>query len=352
MKDFRVPLYAKTIIATAMIKRFHIKDWGPIAELDCSRLSNINLFIGANGVGKSMALKSLYVAIKSIEQNGRGMEQRTLKELLANKLHWTFQTESIGSLVRKGKSELSFEMETEKRESLEYSFGTSTSKKIVNLTSTFAPREANSVFIPAKEVLSLKDNIEESRSDKYNAFGFDDTYYDLARALTPQMKGRNYKCFADARAKLGDTINGRIEYDEKNKRWIFRNKELGVISIALTSEGIKKISIIDVLLGNHYLTPDSIIIIDEPESALHPRLVSTFVEIVCELSMLGIQFFIASHSYFVIKKLYLLAHQRNVSIPVFSFENGGCARYDLKDEMPQNEILEESVRLYSEEIEL
>jgi len=335
-----------------MIKNFHIKGWGPIAELSCNNLANINLFIGANGTGKSMALKALYAAIKSIEQHGRGMEQRTIKELVANKLHWTFQTDNLGLIVRKGMQELSFKMQSDKDESLAFSFGVTTSKKIVNLTSTFAKREANSVFIPAKEVLSLKDNIEESRSDKYNAFGFDDTYFDLARALTPRIKGKNYKSFANASTKLGEAINGRIEYDDRNKQWTFSGNDIGTIPIALTSEGVKKISIIDVLLGNHYLTPDSVIIIDEPESSLHPRLVSAFMDIVCELSLLGIQFFIASHSYFVIKKLYLLAHQNHISIPIISFENGGNNQYDLREEMPQNQILEASVRLYSEEIEL
>ena len=56
-------------------------------------------------------------------------------------------------------------------------------------------KEGNSVFIPAKEVLSLFSVILKSREiDK--SFGFDDTYYDLVKALRiAPSKGKNYKVF-------------------------------------------------------------------------------------------------------------------------------------------------------------
>ena len=77
------------------------------------------------------------------------------------------------------------------------------------------------------------------------------------------------------------------------------------------------------------------------------------MDIIFELTKAGLQFFIASHSYFVIKKLYLLAHQKKMSIPVVSFdEEGGWSTSNLREEMPQNPIIEESIRLYTEEINL
>ena len=115
---------------------------------------------------------------------------------------------------------------------------------------------------------------------------------------------------------------------------------------------MKKLSILDALLGNHYLSRNSIIFIDEPESALHPALLMKFMDIVYMLSTMGIQFFIASHSYFVIKKLYLIAQQNNVSIPVLSFDGGCCSQFSLKDGMPKNAIIDESIDLYRQEIQL
>ena len=74
------------------------------------------------------------------------------------------------------------------------------------------------------------------------------------------------------------------------------------------------------------------------------------MDIVYLLAKGGLQFFISSHSYFVIKKLYILAQQHKMSIPTWSFEDGEAQRFDLRDEMPENAIVNESIRLYKEEI--
>ena len=74
------------------------------------------------------------------------------------------------------------------------------------------------------------------------------------------------------------------------------------------------------------------------------------MDIVYLLAKGGLQFFISSHSYFVIKKLYVMAQKHQMSIPTWSFDNGEATRFDLKDEMPENAIVNESIRLYKEEI--
>ena len=122
--------------------------------------------------------------------------------------------------------------------------------------------------------------------------------------------------------------------------------------IGVTAEGIKKIAILDTLLGNRYLDRNSIVFIDEPESALHPAAVSGLLKIVADLADGGIQFFLASHSYFVVKKLFLIAQKREMSIPVISAQDAQWTPADLKDGMPENSIINESIQLYREEMEL
>lgn len=120
----------------------------------------------------------------------------------------------------------------------------------------------------------------------------------------------------------------------------------------MTAEGIKKVAILDLLLSNRFLDPESIIIVDEPESALHPKAISELLDIVVMLSECGIQFFMASHSYFVVKKLRLIAQEKGMSIPVLAFENAAWSCADLKDGMPDNAIIDESIRLYEKEVEI
>ena len=335
-----------------MLNKIKLENFGPLNQLEWQNLGKINLIIGGNGSGKTFLLKALYSAMRTLEEYQRGDEQRSAAEILAEKLYWTFQADRIGELVTKGADKpLSCEVCVDGRSFL-YHFGKDTTKQISQLENHVQPRSSNSVFLPAKEVLSLQPVILKSR-EQDKAFGFDDTYLDLARALrrSPQL-GKNYKEFSKSRNQLEKILGGKVEYDDKSGRWQFKRGNQR-FHIGVTSEGIKKIAILDTLLGNRYLSPDSIIFIDEPESALHPKALSDLFDIVALLAERGIQFFVASHSYFTVKKLFLIAQERGVSIPIISKQDGGeWMSTDLKNGMPDNPIVNESVRLYKEEVGL
>ena len=334
-----------------MLNTVKLNNFGPLAELDWPKLGPINLVIGDNGVGKTFLLKALYSAMRTLEEYKRGDDQRTAAEILAEKLYWTFQPDKIGDLVTKGADGVLSCTAQFDNQDFTYSFGKDTTKKISSLENHVPPRSSNSIFLPAKEVLSLHHIILKSRElDK--AFGFDDTYLDLARALrqSPKM-GKNYREFTKSRESLIEILGGRIEYDEASGRWQFK-KGNQKFPIGVTAEGIKKIAIIDTLLGNRYLDTNSIVFIDEPESALHPVAVSKLLDIVAMLAERGIQFFLASHSYFVVKKLFLIAQEQNLSIPVISAHDNQWTTENLIDGMPENTIIDESIRLYKEEVEL
>jgi AAA15 family ATPase/GTPase len=332
-----------------MIDAIELKNFGLIEELNWQKLGKINLVIGANGTGKTFLLKSLYTAMRTVEEYNRGNDQRNISQILFEKLFWTFQTEKIGDLVRKGSDNpLSLKMHFNSK-TFYYSFGKETAKSITSVDNDIPPRNDNSIFLPAKEVLSLHNIILKSR-EQDQVFGFDDTYLDLARALRDQsQKGKNNPQFSKSRKNLGDMLGGRIVYEQGSSRWQFR-KGNQKFSMGVTAEGIKKIAILDTLLSNGYLTTSSIVFIDEPESALHPRAISQLLDIIATLAESGIQFFLASHSYFAIKKLYLISQQKEMSIPIISAETWHSE--DLQNGMIDNPIIDESIRLYKEEIDL
>jgi len=334
-----------------MINSIELKNFGPLRELQWQNLNKINLLIGENGAGKTFLLKALYSALRTIEQYKRGNDQKSSSEILVDKLFWTFQADKIGDLVTKGaESDLSLKLNFDSK-AFNYSFGNRTNKSIPLENNIPPPRNSNSIFLPAKELLSLHDIILKSRQQD-QVFGFDDTYYDLALALSLlSPKGKNYTLFAPVRKSLKDIIGGKVEYDNASSRWQFKRVNQK-FPIRVTAEGIKKIGILDTLLGNRYLDTNSVIFMDEPESALHPKAISQLLDIVARLAESGIQFFLASHSYFVVKKLYLIAQEKKLSIPVMSLSNEGLQVEDLKNGMPDNPIIDESIRLYKEEVEL
>ncbi len=334
-----------------MITRLDLKNYGPLTDVEWNNLGTINLVVGRNGAGKTFLLRALYSAMRTVEEYKRGDAPRSASEILAEKLHWTFQADRIGDLVTKNADgQLKLRCWINGNE-FAYSFGKDTTKQISSLENHVPPRASNSIFLPAKEVLSLHSIILESR-EKDMRFGFDDTYYDLAKALRiyPQ-RGRNYAAFAKARGSLESMFGGNIQYDETSARWSFL-KGNQRFPIGVTAEGIKKIAILDTLLSNRYLSPESIVFIDEPESALHPSALTMLLDIVASLAECGIQFIMASHSYFVVKKLFLIAQEKGISIPVIASGDGAWQIADLKKGMPENEIIAESIRLYEQEVDL
>ena len=335
-----------------MINQITLENFGPLSRIEWSGLGKINLITGGNGSGKTFLLKALYSSLRTLEEYQRGDDQRSAADILADKLYWTFQPEKIGDLVGKGADTPLSSTLTIDQKDFSYSFGRDTNKQILGLDNHVPPRSSNSVFLPAKEVLSLHQIILKSR-EQDKVFGFDDTYYDLAKALRlAASRGNHFEEFVPSRRELEEKIVGGVmEYDPESGRWQFvkgRHK----FSIGVTAEGIRKIAILDTLLGNRYLDANSVVFIDEPESALHPTAISHLLDIVATLADKGIQFFMASHSYFVIKKLFLIAQQRDWSIPVISATDAGWISDDLKNGMPDNAIVAESIRLYQQEVEL
>ncbi|RDL43802.1 ATP-binding protein [Marinomonas piezotolerans] len=334
-----------------MIREFTLQNFGPITKAEGKSLGKINLILGANSTGKTFLLKALYSAIRSHEEAHRGNNNQDFSEVLSDKLYWTFQVDKIGDIVTKGdghKLNATFSMDD--NSSLVFGFGKDTTKKVTPSHNNLVTRASNSVFLPPKEVLSLMDVIHKSTEiDKL--FGFDATYSDLVKALKlPTQKGRNHAAFSESRKKLESIFHGKVTFE--GDKWIYK-KGNTKYSIMSTAEGVKKIAILDTLLGNRFLDKDSIVFIDEPESALHPTAIIQLLEIITVLAEAGIQFFIATHSYYVIKKLLLVAKQKHMPIPTFMGQVDGSWSQSclLKDGLPDNEIINESVRLFEAEFE-
>jgi Predicted ATPases len=338
---------------TSKVNAIHFANYGSLPSIDLQNPGGINVVIGENGTGKTFFLKALYSAARTVEEYRRGDDIRAVSDILSEKLRWTFQVDKLGDLVTKGAEKpLSFSMELD-GQTFSYSFSSSATSKVGTTANLVAGREANSIFIPAKEVLSLYSVILKSR-EVDQSFGFDDTYYDLVKALrVSPRQGRNYSAFSNSRKLLKDTIAGKVDIDERSGKWYYKDNNKYRFSIGATSEGIKKISILDRLLSNGYLDKRSVIFIDELESALHPSAICTFLDMIENISdEMGVQFFIATHSYFVIKKLALIAMRKQGLITCISLHKDKAAEiYDLHSGMPENSIIDAAIQLYEQEIE-
>lgn len=330
-----------------MLKNISIQNFGPLQDVKWpTPSSQLNVILGKNSSGKTFLLKVLYAAVRSLEEHRRGNDNRSFKQVLDDKLFWTFQSEKLGDLVRKGQKEkLRFSAQVDEQK-IQFDFTASAEKGVGSYSENPQARDAVSLFLPAKEVLSLFHVIKKSRGLDHE-FGFDDTYYDLVKALEKApTQGRVGDSFSTARRTIEDLLSGRLEYTDN--KWTFRVANQ-IYPIQLTAEGLKRISIIDRLIVNRTLSPSSILFFDEPDAMLHPTAIVSIMDALGSMAMAGMQIFVATHSIFVLKKLFIMAKSKAVAVNVLSLEDGTSTSSDLAKGIPDTAIIKTSVDLFLEE---
>jgi AAA15 family ATPase/GTPase len=92
------------------------------------------------------------------------------------------------------------------------------------------------------------------------------------------------------------------------------------------------------------------IAIDEIETGLDPANLLLLLDKIVEVSKLGFHFYISTYSYFVIKKLELLALQQEVGITVVNTNNNTIN--NINEIASDNFIVDTSIALYREYVDL
>ncbi len=347
-----------------MFNSLTLENMAAFQKLQWQPDEHLNLIIGENDSGKTHLLKLLYGIARSLEDyQKRKNSDQSLRwaEVLAEKLRWTFQPPALklGQLVHKGKSQLSVNAQlADNSINLSFSFGDKTTRQIRQFTPKVLETNTliRALFLPPKEILTVMDAIEATRS-QLEIIGFDDTYIDLIRTLRlPESQGKLHPDLKKAVALLDEQMgNGQIDI-EKNE-WVFKRADMNKYAMSQTAEGFKKIGILNRLLKNRMLKPGSILLVDEPEVNLHPKAVVALVDIFFQIAQSGIQIYIATHSYFVLRRFEWLARKYNKSIGLCSLfrhpKNGVVAQFDnLREGMPANSIIDVSIELYEQNVRL
>jgi predicted ATPase len=97
--------------------------------------------------------------------------------------------------------------------------------------------------------------------------------------------------------------------------------------------------------------------LDEPETALHPKAIRLYVEMIIRIAQAGVQVFMSTHDYFVINQLSISARRENTSICCFSLSKNADGYVDnqvsdLRQGMPSNPIVDEALNMFDDEIKL
>ncbi|KJR44099.1 ATP-binding protein [Candidatus Magnetoovum chiemensis] len=264
-------------------------------DLDLSR--GINVFIGANGTGKTHLLKLAYAACDITKT----------KADFAEKLVRVFMPfgSVIGRLVKRQKNSTRCSIEISRKNiKLETSFtnhaAVAKSAAISGLKS-WAENPVESVYIPVKEMLSNAPGFRSLYAQR--EIHFEEIYSDiLDRAYLPALRGPAGIERKRLLTSLQQIMEGKVTI--KDDEFFLQNRQ-GSLEFSLLAEGVRKLCLLWLLIQNGTLLNGSVLFWDEPETNLNPQLFGPLIEIILSLQRMDVQVLLATHDYVILKELDL-----------------------------------------------
>ena len=351
------------------LKRLEMEQFTVFEKAKFDFTEGLNVFLGANGTGKSHLMKLLYAILLSgrssrgsAAPSGAVVPHDTFENRLGRKLATVFRPDedSIGRLVARkvGKSKAVIRLHDDGKGGLEFRLTTESNLHLVEHSLSFGEK---SIFIPSRETFAMYEGFVAAYTDR--ELSFDETYYDLCVALSANaIKGKRLKA---ANALIGpledEVLGGKVQLT--GGRFNVYTAD-GVIEAHLLSEGLRKVASLVRLVANGSLMQNGFLFWDEPEANLNPKLVTKVAAVLRRLAAYGVQVFVATHDYLLTHELSLAAEYpeqqpKELKCPIRFFAlsrgpTGGVTSQagDILADLQDNPILDEFSALYDRRREL
>lgn len=287
-----------------MLKNIKFERFTAFEKLEIQFSPGINIFIGENGSGKTHILKAAYAACDIIKTG----------ENFAEKINDVFYPsgKQIGRLVKRaqgsgeGSVEVTRFLGEQKTGSLKLQFSNHTAKPrdaSVTKGKAWADSPMETAYIPVKDMMANAPGFRSLYDER--EIHFEAIYVDILRkAFLPLKKGPTDKDRKRLLDTLQEAMDGKVI--AKNEEFFLRNKQ-GELEFTLLAEGYRKLGLLWILIQNGTLLSGSTLFWDEPETNLNPKLLKAIVEILLNLQRFGVQIFIATHDYVLLKEFDLQA---------------------------------------------
>ena len=286
-----------------MLTRLRLQNFTAFSTLDMRLSPGINIFIGTNGTGKTHLLKLLYAACDVTRS----------REDFADKLHDVFLPYQgrMGRLAHRQKGSVSASIRVSRnshRLAVTFSNHTQTTSSVeVSGEKEWYAERIECAYIPVKEMLAHAPGFRSLYSGRH--IQFEETYFDIVdRAYLPRLKGPIDRDRQRLLKNIEQAIQGKVI--TKGEFFFLRNTQ-GELEFSLLAEGLRKLALLWLLIQNGTLLSGTVLCWDEPEANLNPRIMGQIVEILLELQRLGVQVFLATHDYVILKEFDLRRQQHD-----------------------------------------
>lgn len=330
------------------LTRIRLDSFTAFRHLDLDLSPGINVLIGPNGTGKTHLMKVLYSAC-DVTRTTTPVAEKLVRVFLP------FERR-IGRLVHRQQGSANAIAEVYRgARRLRIAFSNHTERpeaaRIMG-RAEWNTHRIHCAYLPVKEMLAHAPGFRSLYSARETHF--EEVYADIVdRAYLPILRGPTDKERARLLRLIEKWIDGKVII--RGEEFFLKNRQ-GNLEFTLLAEGMRKLALLWLLIQNGTLLEGSVLFWDEPESNLHPPLIGEMIAILIELHRLGVQVFVATHDYVVLKELDLRARSKD-AVRYHSFfrdSTAGEIASSSSDEFSgvhPNTIRETFLSLYQRDVE-
>ena len=328
------------------ITKIKLESFTAFDNLEVDLSSGINVFVGANGTGKTHLLKVCYAACV-VSKTGESFTEKLLRVFLPSgrALERLVKRQGVGAdatvEISHGDVNLLAAFPNRTKGS---------SSASIQRSHDWTKTPIESVYIPVKEMLSNAPGFLSLYAAR--EVHFEEVYVDiLQRAYLPPLRNPADSSHKGLLSTLQKAIGGTVTF--KGEEFFLHNRQ-GDLEFSLLAEGFRKLGLLWLLVRNGTLPRGSVLFWDEPETNLNPSLYGTLMQVLLELQRSGVQIFIATHDYVILKELDLLKEEKDdvVFHSMYRDETNQitCHTTDKYLHIHPNAIMETFNSLYDREI--
>lgn len=304
-----------------MLKELKLTNFTVFPEAKIKFAPGLNVIVGENGCGKTHLLKLAYCMNAvgfppSDDPMANPLATPTkayLQGAYAKKISNVFRAEQLGRLASRIQGQKRCKVGARySNSSLNCSFSFAhTSKSEVQVDN--APKDWQDkfpVYLPTRELLTIYPNFVALYEKRY--LDLEETWRDTCSLLGDALvKGPREKKVSALLQPLEEAMGGKVVLD-RNGRFYLSLPGQGNMEMPLVAEGLRKFAMLARLIATENLLDKGTLFWDEPEANLNPRLIRVIAGTLVGLASSGIQVIAATHSYFLMKEIELLAQGKKM----------------------------------------
>jgi ABC-type lipoprotein export system ATPase subunit len=325
-----------------MLNQLHIKHFTVFQDVRFEFSPGLNVVIGDNGTGKTHLLKLGYMFCRAwpdLAGTQLSLGKQRVESYLEERLAGLFRIPNLVSLVSKGHKNgaslsadvgghiptVQIQMAKERpftspglNERMSWDIRLKRSKdqsakvEAVQIpesaaANAFVPRP---IFVPSKEIVSLFKGLI-GLFKTYRQFPLDETYLDLAVALSTLEPAEQSPLFPGVAQRIMKLLGGELKLEDNDL--VFVQADGARLESQLLAEGHRKLAMLVYLVRYRLIERGSTVFWDEPESNLNPAATRLLVEALHKLASEGVQVIVATHSLFLLREVEVLSRQADLS---------------------------------------